>query len=265
MSDEPKASAAADGAPDASRPAPEAASTATPPDEATPAPSTEASAASPSGEAVTAAEALEAIEAAMAAEDAGYVRKIAELERQIGDLTDRLVRAHAEIQNLHRRRERDVADAAKYAISKFAGDTVGIADNFERALGAVPAGAANDNPMLRALVEGVSMTEREFFNVLEKHGVKRIKPMGEPFDPHQHQAVMEQEDRAVPAGTVLMVYQSGYIIGERVLRPAMVVVSRGGPRPVREPVAEAAANGPGDSEPKASDDGAASSTPHGTT
>jgi molecular chaperone GrpE len=243
MSDDPKTTAPAGGAADVSQQQPgpntgggsSEASAADAPAESGPA--------APPGEAVTAAEALEAIEAAMAAEDAGLVGKVAELERQIADLTDRLVRAHAEIQNLHRRRERDVADAAKYAISKFAGDTVGIGDNFERALGAVPAGAGNDNPMLRALVEGVSMTEREFFNVLDKHGVKRIKPMGEPFDPHQHQAVMEQEDRAVPAGTVLMVYQSGYIIGERVLRPAMVVVSRGGPRPVKEPVASAAPNG----------------------
>ncbi|MDX2287550.1 MAG: nucleotide exchange factor GrpE [Hyphomicrobiaceae bacterium] len=202
--------------------------------------------------ATAAAEAMAALAAEARAEQpvepkpvdpAAAAAAIAELNTQIAELTDRLVRAHAEIQNLHRRRERDVADAAKYAISKFAGDTVGVADNFERAITSVPQGADLDNPVLKALLDGVTMTEREFFNVLDRHGVKRVNPKGEVFDPHKHQAVMEQEDRAVPAGTVLQVFQSGYIIGERVLRPAMVVVSRGGPKPVKEPNPQAGTNG----------------------
>ncbi len=156
--------------------------------------------------------------------------EIETLNAQIADLTDRLLRANAELQNLHKRLEREREETAKYAISKFAKDTVSVADNFERAISAVPEDAVEDNPMLKGLLDGVMMTEREFLNALERHGVKRIFPTGEPFDPHLHQAVMEQEDATVPSGTVLQVLQSGYVIGERSLRPAMVAVSRGGPK-----------------------------------
>lgn len=153
-----------------------------------------------------------------------------ELSAQKADLTERLTRAHADIQNLHKRLEREREETAKYAISKFARDTVAVADNFERAIMSVPQEALADNPVLRSLLDGVTMTEREFLNVLEKHGVMRISPMGEAFDPHQHQAMIEQEDPSVPAGTILQVYQPGYMIADRVLRPAMVVVSKGGPK-----------------------------------
>lgn len=156
--------------------------------------------------------------------------QIEELNAQKADLTERLMRAHADIQNLHKRLEREREETAKYAISKFARDTVAVADNFERAINAVPEEALADNPMLKSLLDGVTMTEREFLNVLEKHGVVRITPKGEPFDPHRHQAMAEQEDASVPTGTVLQVYQPGYMIADRVLRPAMVVVSKGGPR-----------------------------------
>lgn len=167
------------------------------------------------------------------------------LERQQTDLANRLAEAQkdihryqAEIQNLHRRREREAEEAGKYAITKFARDVVGVSDNFERAISSVPADAVDENAVLKSLLDGVTMTEREFLNVLERHGVQRISPQDEPFDPHKHQAVMEQEDRSVPAGTVLQVYQAGYMIADRILRPAMVVVARGGPKPVRKPVAE---------------------------
>lgn len=156
--------------------------------------------------------------------------QIEELNAQKADLTERLTRAHADIQNLHKRLEREREETAKYAISKFARDTVAVADNFERAIMSVPEDALADNPMLKNLLDGVTMTEREFLNVLEKHGVVRISPNGEPFDPHRHQAMAEQEDPSVPTGTVLQVYQPGYMIEDRVLRPAMVVVSKGGPR-----------------------------------
>lgn len=155
------------------------------------------------------------------------------LQGQIADLTDRLLRAHAEMDNMRKRGEREREETAKYAISKFARDVVTVADNFERAIQAVPAGAAEQDAALKSLVEGVSMTEREFLNVLEKNGVRRINPKGEAFNPHQHQAMMEMHNADVAPGTILEVFQPGYVIEDRVLRPAMVVVAKGGPKPDR--------------------------------
>lgn len=163
---------------------------------------------------------------------------VEELERQVADLTDRLLRAHAEIQNLHRRLERDVAESQKYGITKFARDVVAMSDNFERALSSVSADARENNPALSGLLEGVTMIEKEFQSVLSKHGVKRLDPKNAPFDPHKHQAVMEREDKSVPSGTVIQVFQAGYEIDNRVLRPAMVVVAKGGAKPVKEPKPE---------------------------
>ena len=191
---------------------------------------------------------------AMAAEDvlALLSAQLEQAEAEKGDLIDRLLRAQAEMDNFRKRTEREREETAKYAITKFARDIVAVADNFERATGAVAPDAAAEHPALAALLDGVRMTEREFLNVLDRHGVKRIAPKGEPFDPHFHQAMMEQHDTAVPAGTVLQVFQSGYLIEDRVLRPAMVVVSKGGPkipkgaRPASEPSETAAsADGPG--------------------
>jgi molecular chaperone GrpE len=159
---------------------------------------------------------------------------LATLEAQIADLTDRLLRAHAEMDNLRKRTERDKEDTAKYAITKFARDVLGVGDNLQRAIGAVPVGAAEEDPALKALIDGVSMTERDFLNVLERHGVKRIDPSGQPFNPHQHQAMTEVENPDVAPGTVVQVYQPGYILEDRVLRPAMVVVAKGGAKPAEE-------------------------------
>lgn len=185
-------------------------------------------------------------------------RQFEQMEKQQIDLGDRLAKAQeeihrhqAEIQNLHRRREKEIEDASKYAIGKFARDTVEVADNFERAIASVPTEAVHDNPVLKSLLDGVTMTERQFLTVMERHGVQRISPKDELFNPHHHQAVMEQEDRSVPAGTVLQVYQSGYLIADRVLRPAMVVVARGGPKPVKpEPTAENETAPPPDAVPQ---------------
>jgi molecular chaperone GrpE len=156
------------------------------------------------------------------------------LEARIAELTDRLLRAHAEMDNLRKRTERDKEDTAKYAITKFARDVLSVGDNLLRAIAAVPAGAPEEDPALKALIDGVSMTEREFLNVLDRHGVKRVDPTGEPFNPHQHQAMTEVENREVPPGTIVQVYQPGYVLGERVLRPAMVVVAKGGAKPAKE-------------------------------
>lgn len=163
------------------------------------------------------------------------------LQGQIADLTDRLLRAHAEMDNVRKRAEREREETAKYAISKFARDVVTVADNFERAIQAVPQGAAEQDAALKGLVEGVSMTEREFLNVLEKNGVRRIVPKGEAFNPHLHQAMMEAQNPDVAAGTILEVYQAGYVIEDRVLRPAMVVVAKGGAKADAAGEAQAAA------------------------
>ena len=175
------------------------------------------------------------------------------LKGQLADLTDRLLRAHAEMDNMRKRGEREREDIAKYAISKFARDVVSVGDNLQRAIGAVPAGAADEDPALKALIDGVAMTERELLNVLERHGVKRLDPRGEPFNPHQHQAMLEMENPEVAAGTVLEVYQPGYLIDERVLRPAMVVVAKGGAKPSKEDARQAGGNG-GRHGPAANDD-----------
>jgi molecular chaperone GrpE len=164
------------------------------------------------------------------------------LEAEKSELKDRLLRTMAEMENLRRRSEREVADARSYAISKFASDMLGVADNMGRALSSVPAEArASGDPSVKALLEGAELTEREMLRALEKHGVKRIDPKGERFDPHFHQAMFEVPDPSVPAGTVSQVVQVGYKIGDRVLRPAMVGVAKGGPRAPAESGPEAGA------------------------
>ena len=155
---------------------------------------------------------------------------IADLRREASDLKDKFLRAHADMDNLRKRTEREKEDAAKYANTRFARDLLTIGDTFQRALAAVPPGAADADPALKALVDGVQMTEREFVSVLERHGVTRIDAQGQPFNPHLHQAVMQQANADMPDGTVITVFQAGYTIEDRTLRPAMVVVSTGGPK-----------------------------------
>lgn len=171
------------------------------------------------------------------------VETIQTLERENADLKDRLLRALAEMENLRRRTERELQDQRAYAITKFAGDMIGTADNLRRALEALPKPAEGEvverEPAIQTLIDGVELTERELLKALERHGVKKRVPVGERFDPHRDQAMFEIPDETQFNGTVLQVVQAGYTIGERVLRPAMVGVSRGGPaRPVAEQPAE---------------------------
>ncbi len=167
---------------------------------------------------------------------------IAELRREVSDLKDRILRAHAEVENIRKRTEREKDETAKYAVTKFARDVLDIGDNFQRALSAVPAGAAEADAALKALVDGVTVTERAYLNVLERHGVKRIEAQDQLFNPHLHQAVMEMPRPDVPAGTIVQVFQAGFTIGDRTLRPSMVVVASGGPKP-QKPTDTSAANG----------------------
>jgi molecular chaperone GrpE len=153
------------------------------------------------------------------------------LEAERNDLKDRLLRTLADIENMRRRTERDVADARAYGITNFARDMLTVADNIQRALEAVPAEARESaDGLLKGLVEGIELTERELLRTLERHGVRKLDPEGQKFDPNLHQAMFEIPNPGVPTGTVVQVVQPGYVIGERVLRPAMVGVSKGGPK-----------------------------------
>lgn len=153
------------------------------------------------------------------------------LRQENAGLKDRLLRALAEMENLRRRTEREVADAKTYGIANFARDMLGVADNLRRALDHLPAEARESaDAALKGLIEGVEVTERDFLSRLTRHGVKKLEPQGERFDPNLHEALFEVPDESVPAGTVAQVIESGYTIGDRVLRPAKVGVSKGGPK-----------------------------------
>ena len=151
------------------------------------------------------------------------------LTKEVAESRDKMLRTLAEMENLRTRTKREVSDAKTYGITGFARDVLEIADNLQRALDAVPAEAkAAADPGLKALMEGVELTERSLLNALEKNGVKKFDPSGEKFNPNFQQAMYEVPDPSVPAGTVVQVVQAGYMIGERVLRPALVGVSKGG-------------------------------------
>jgi molecular chaperone GrpE len=153
------------------------------------------------------------------------------LEREHAEMRDRLLRTLAEMENLRKRTEREVADSRLYGVTSFARDVLGVADNMRRALDALPAEARlSAQAGIKALVEGVELTERELLKALEKNGVRQFTPQGEKFDPNVHQAMFEVPDPSVPAGSIVQVVQPGYMIGERVLRPALVGISKGGPR-----------------------------------
>jgi molecular chaperone GrpE len=151
--------------------------------------------------------------------------------QEAAGLRDRLLRALAEMENLRKRTEREVVDARLYGVTTFARDILTVADNMHRALNALDVELrAQADAGMKALLDGVELTERELLNVLEKHGVKKLEPIGQKFDPHRHQAMYEVPDASVPAGHVVQVVQAGYLIGERVLRPALVAIAKGGPK-----------------------------------
>ena len=165
------------------------------------------------------------------AEEARIAQLVETLARESADYKDKHLRALAEMENMRRRTDREVADARQYGVAGFARDVLGIADNMHRAREAIgPELRASADAGIKALLEGLDLTERELLKVLEKQGVKRFEPAGEKFDPNLHQAMYEVPDPSVPAGTVAQVVQPGYMIGERVLRPALVAVAKGGPK-----------------------------------
>jgi molecular chaperone GrpE len=142
------------------------------------------------------------------------------------------LRTLADMENLRRRTEREVADAKIYGVTSFARDMLVFADNLRRAVENVPADArAKAEPALATFLEGIELTERDFASRLDKYGVKKLEPKGAKFDPNLHEALFEVPDESVAHGTVVQVVEDGYAIGDRVLRPAKVGISRGGPKP----------------------------------
>ena len=161
-------------------------------------------------------------------------------EQQVEELNDKLLRALAEAENVRRRAERDKSDAAKYAITNFAREVLGVADNMKRAMASVDSEARKKDPALEQLMVGLEMTEREMLSTFERFGIKPIEAMGEKFDHNLHEAMFELDDTSKPAGTVMQVVEAGYVLNDRLLRPAKVGVSKGGPK---EPDATGAAEG----------------------
>ena len=162
------------------------------------------------------------------------------LQAENTDLRDRVLRLAAEMENLRKRMEREIADTRAYAITKFARDMLTATDSLSRAMLVLPPEARDtaDGPM-KSLIEGIELTEREMQRLLAVHGVKPIEAEGQKFDPHRHQAMFEVPDPTRPEGTVVQVVQTGYAIGDRVLRPAMVGVAKGGGAAGAPPAGEA--------------------------
>ena len=157
-----------------------------------------------------------------------------ELVAEVTVLKDQLLRAVAETENVRRRLEQQAEDRGKYAVAGFAKDMLQVADNLRRALESIPAEARENDTMAHKLAEGVELTERVMLSAFERYNIKKIEALGHRFDPHQHQAMMEVEDVNQPSGMVVLEMQPGYVISDRLLRPAMVGVSKGGPKPTAE-------------------------------
>jgi molecular chaperone GrpE len=178
-----------------------------------------------------AADAAANVENEAAVETPAEADLIERIKAENAELRDRYLRLAAEMDNLRRRTERDVKDAKSYSVAGFARDMLAVSDNLRRALESIPPEAKESGDAgLTTLIEGVEMTERSMLSALERHGVRKLEPVGQKFDPHFHQAMFEVPNTEVPNNTVVQVVQAGFTIGERVLRPAMVGVAKGGPK-----------------------------------
>jgi molecular chaperone GrpE len=149
-----------------------------------------------------------------------------DLEAEIADLNDKLLRALAETENLRRRSRKEREDTANYAVAGFARDMLSVADNLGRALGTLPENSDSGDDLVSGFIEGVRLTERELASVLERHGIDRVDPMGEKFDPNLHEAMFEIPTGDAEPGTVVQVVEIGYVLKERLLRAAKVGVAR---------------------------------------
>ena len=158
------------------------------------------------------------------------------LQAEVASLKDRILRTMAEMENLRRRTEREVADAKSYGVTSFAREMVAVVDNLQRAVANVPADAKTDaSPAIQSFLQGVELTERDLLSRLARFKVLPVETVGSRFDPNRHEALFEMPDESVPTGTVVQQMETGYVIGDRVLRPAKVGVSRGGPKPEAAP------------------------------
>lgn len=167
-------------------------------------------------------------EAAMTSEGAPVVDPLVAAQAELAQVKDQMLRALAEAENVRRRTQKELDDTRKYAVANFAKEMLGVADNFRRALEAVPQNAAQ-NEALKNLMAGIEATERQLLASFERFGIKKIEPLGELFDPNFHRVMMEMDDPDQPAGTVIQVLQPGYMIQDRLLREALVGVAKGGP------------------------------------
>ena len=161
--------------------------------------------------------------------------ELAQARAEAAQYKDQLLRALAEAENTRRRSQREREETARYATSALGRDIVQVADNLARALAAVPAEALANDEALKNLVDGIAATERQFLTVLERHNIKRIDPAGEKFDANLHQAMFEVPNSGKPAGTVVQVLQPGYVLHDRLLRPALVGVAKGEASPSEIP------------------------------
>lgn len=151
---------------------------------------------------------------------------IAQLEDECAKLRDGWVRAVAETDNVRKRSQRDLEENSKYAVTGFAGDMVSVLENLKRAVEILPAGELTENSVLKTIGEGINLTLQELLGIFQKYGITRIDPMGQKFNHNLHQAVVQVENNEVEAGTIVQVIQAGYMIADRLLRPAMVAVSK---------------------------------------
>ncbi len=161
---------------------------------------------------------------------------ITALESDVANLKDQLLRALAETENTRRRAAREHQDIIRYGVTNLVRDILAVADNLQRALDSVPADARTDNETVASLATGVELTGKEFLSALERHGVEKVEPLGEQFDHNKHQAMFEVEDTGQPAGTIVELLQPGYMLYDRLLRPAMVGVAKGDPEAPPEDV-----------------------------
>ncbi len=151
--------------------------------------------------------------------------QVAELEKQLAGMKDRVLRAMADAENTRRRAQKEREETSKYAIAGFAKEMLTVSDNFRRALDAAP--TENLDEPVKNLIIGIDATERQFLAVLERFGISKIDPLGQPFDPHFHRVMMEVDGNGQPAGTIMQVLQCGYMIHDRLLREALVAVAKG--------------------------------------
>ncbi len=178
----------------------------------------------------TSAAAAPAAEPVPPVTEAAQPDRLVQLEAEVTRLKNEVLYAKAETENVRRRLEQQAEDRGKYAVGQFAKDILTVADNLRRALDAAPPAAREGNDIANTLTVGVEMTERDMLSTFERYGIRPVPALGVRFDPNFHQAVMEMEDTTQPEGMVAMVMQQGYTIHDRLLRPAMVAISKGGPK-----------------------------------